>query len=113
MQAIEIDTEIDDNGEIHIKLPEPRRPGPARVIVLFDADKEARAEPVKHRPPPSLAGKGARLHGDDVAPVLLSDTEGPNDFAGIWADLSDEDFRALLSDIDDRRRAAFRGRPAR
>ena len=30
MQAIEIDTEIDDNGEIHIKLPEPRRPGPAR-----------------------------------------------------------------------------------
>lgn len=40
------------------------------------------------------------------------DTEEPNDFAGIWADLSDEDFHALLSDIEDRRRAAFKGRPA-
>ncbi len=112
MQAIEIDTKIDDNGEIHIKLPEPRRPGPARVIVLFDTDQEGRTEPVTHRPPPSLAGRSARLHCDDIAPELAPATEQPNDFAGIWADLSDEDFRALLSDIDDRRRAAFKGRPA-
>jgi hypothetical protein len=70
MQAIEIDATIDDNGEIHIKLPEPRRPGPARVIVLFEADPQAQPGPIKHRPPASLAGKGARLHGDDIAPAF-------------------------------------------
>jgi len=76
MQAIEIDTEIDDNGEIHIKLPQPRRPGPARVIVLFDTDQEERTEPAKHRPPASLAGKGARLHGDDIAPAFSAEEWG-------------------------------------
>ncbi len=76
MQAIEIDTKIDDNGEIHIKLPEPRRPGPARVIVLFEADPQTEPGPVKHRPPASLAGKGARLHGDDIAPAFPLDDWG-------------------------------------
>jgi hypothetical protein len=113
MQAIEIDTTIDDNGEIHIKLPEPRRPGPARVIVLFEGDPQVAPGPIKHRPPASLANKGARLHGDDIAPVLFVDSEDPNDFAGIWADLPDEDLRAFMSDIEDRRRAAFKGRPER
>lgn len=41
------------------------------------------------------------------------DTEQTNDCAGIWVDVSDEDFRAFLSDIEERRRAAFTRRPAR
>ncbi|WP_295384366.1 hypothetical protein [uncultured Thiodictyon sp.] len=70
MLAIEIDTEIDENSEIHIKLPRPQCRGPARVIVLLDVDQAELAAPKKHRPSPRLAFKGAQLHGDDLAPAL-------------------------------------------
>jgi hypothetical protein len=84
MQAIEIDARIDEKGEIHIKLPEPRPPGTARVIVLFDTDQDA-----------------------------LVDREEANDFAGIWADLPDADFDAFLRETVERRRGAFATRPPR
>lgn len=84
MQAIEIDARIDDQGEIHIKLPQPRPPGPARVIVLFESNQ------------------------DD-----LVDREEANDFAGIWADLPDADFDAFLRETEERRRGAFASRPPR
>ena len=60
MQAIEIDARIDDQGEIHIRLPQPRPPGPARVIVLFEAPEAVPAGRPRHEPPPELAWKGAR-----------------------------------------------------
>jgi hypothetical protein len=84
MQAIEIEARIDEQGEIHIKLPQRRPPGPARVIVLLD--------------------------GDQDAPV---DREEANDFAGIWGDLPDADFEALLRETEERRRSAFATRPHR
>ncbi len=34
MEAIEIKAEIDQNSEVHIKLPLPYKPGRVRVIVL-------------------------------------------------------------------------------
>ena len=76
MQAIEIEARIDDNGEIHIKLPQPRPPGPARVIVLFDTDQESRTEPTRHRPSLRLADQGARLHGDDITPAFAPEEWG-------------------------------------
>lgn len=76
MQAIEIEAEIDENNEIHIKLPTPHKPGHARVIVLLDADQKAAVKPIKHRPSPYLAYKGAELHGDDIAPAFSQDEWG-------------------------------------
>jgi hypothetical protein len=34
MQAIELETEIDENHEIHLKLPDDIRAGKAKVVVL-------------------------------------------------------------------------------
>lgn len=36
MQAIEIETEIDDNHEIHLRLPTDIKAGKAKVVVLFE-----------------------------------------------------------------------------
>jgi hypothetical protein len=36
MQAIELETEIDENHEIHLKLPPEIRAGKARVVVLYE-----------------------------------------------------------------------------
>ena len=36
MQAIELETEIDENHEIHVKLPDAVRAGKARILVLYD-----------------------------------------------------------------------------
>jgi len=78
MLAIEIDAEIDDNSEIHIKLPRPQRRGPARVIVLLDADQPTSVALKRHAPSPRLAFQGAVLNGDDLAPALTP---------GEWGDL--------------------------
>jgi hypothetical protein len=76
MHAIKINAEIDNNGEIHLKLPPPRRPGPARVIVLFDPDQPIQVGGRGHRPSTRLAGQGARLHGDDIAPAFSPEEWG-------------------------------------
>ena len=76
MQAIEIDARIDDQGEIHIKLPQPRPPGPARVIVLIEAPEAVPAGRSRHEPPPELAWKGAEVHGDDIAPAFTLEEWG-------------------------------------
>ncbi|EIC21010.1 MULTISPECIES: hypothetical protein [Thiorhodovibrio] len=36
MQAIELETEIDENHEIHLKLPEDVKAVKARVVVLYN-----------------------------------------------------------------------------
>ena len=82
MQAIEIEARIDDKGEIHIKLPQRHPSGPARVIVLFDTDQESRTEPPRHKPSSRLADKGARLHGDDIAPAFAPEEWGAGDKTG-------------------------------
>jgi hypothetical protein len=79
MQAIEIEAQIDENGEIHIKLPRPRPSGSARVIVLFDADEF------------------------DADAKARDEQAEPNDFAGIWADLPQADFDAFLRETEERR----------
>jgi hypothetical protein len=76
MQAIEVEAEIDENNEIHIKLPKQHKPGHARVIVLLDADRDIAAVPKKHRPSPRLANKGAELYRDDIAPAFSRDEWG-------------------------------------
>ena len=76
MQAIEIDVEVDANSEIHIKLPEPHQPGPARVIVLVETEQASPAKTPRHQPSPRLAGKGAKLHGDDIAPAFTLEEWG-------------------------------------
>jgi hypothetical protein len=39
MQAIELQTEIDENGEIHLHLPATIKARKVRVIVLYEDDK--------------------------------------------------------------------------
>ena len=41
MQAIELTANITPDHELHLKLPEHAATGPARVIVLFDAESAA------------------------------------------------------------------------
>ena len=36
MQAIELETEIDENHEIHLKLPDEVRVGKAKIVVLYE-----------------------------------------------------------------------------
>jgi hypothetical protein len=40
MQAIEVETEIDENHEIHIRLPAEVGSGKARVVVLYEETGE-------------------------------------------------------------------------
>ncbi len=47
MQAIEIETEIDENHEIHVKLPDNVASGSAKVIVLFGGRTEKTHNPLK------------------------------------------------------------------
>jgi hypothetical protein len=80
MHAIELETQIDANGEIHIQLPGRHRAAHARVIVLIDSDNGSQpagtqSEPVR-QPSPRLANQGAVLRGDDVAPAFALDDWG-------------------------------------
>lgn len=38
MQAIELETEVDENHEIHLKLPDNIGAGKARVVVMFEGE---------------------------------------------------------------------------
>jgi hypothetical protein len=49
----------------------------------------------------------------DLDARASNDGSERNSFAGIWADMVDEDFHGLLRDIEERRRNAFSNRPAR
>ena len=42
-----------------------------------------------------------------------NDDSERNRFAGVWADMPDEDFHGFLCDIEERRRNAFSTRPER
>ena len=78
MNAIEIEADVDDNNELHIKLPEPHRGQRARVIVLIPApgEPEVASGASRHSPSPRLAFKGARVHGDDLAPAFSEEEWG-------------------------------------
>jgi hypothetical protein len=43
MKAIELDAEITTDHAIHLTLPEEAPAGPARVIVLYDTERDAQA----------------------------------------------------------------------
>lgn len=45
MQSIELETKIDENHELHLKLPENSRTGKAKVVVLFEDDGPDRDAP--------------------------------------------------------------------
>lgn len=81
---IEIDAEIDASGEIHAKRAGTYRPGPVHLVVFLEAEDQERAS--------------------------FSEQPEPEDFAGIWSDITDQDFRDFLDDIGDRRRGAFAAR---
>ena len=76
MQAIEIETEIDENAEIHLRLPRGLKPGRARVIVLVESRETAPTERPGHEPPAELAWQGAELLGDDIAPAFTLEEWG-------------------------------------
>jgi hypothetical protein len=76
MHAIEIDADVNADGEIHIKLPRPQQPGRARVIVLLEADRDEPPSSKGHKPSPRLAFKGAKLHGDDIEPAFSPEEWG-------------------------------------
>ena len=84
MHAIELNAQIDDRGEIHLKLPDPHARGQARVIVLYEPapapelepQPEARPTPDRRMPSPRLANRGAKLHGDDIAPAFAVEEWG-------------------------------------
>jgi virulence-associated protein VagC len=44
MRAIELETTINEHGELHVRLPAEVRAGPARVIVLYD-ERESTVAP--------------------------------------------------------------------
>ncbi|NBC50071.1 MAG: hypothetical protein GVY22_19305 [Gammaproteobacteria bacterium] len=55
MQAIELETEIDDNPEIHLKLPDGIKAGKARVVVLYEqADDQIETNQHEERKPIKL-----------------------------------------------------------
>jgi hypothetical protein len=76
MQMIEIDSEIDANGEIHTKLSGAYQPGPVHLVVFLATDQPVSAGQTRHRPSPRLAGKGAKIHGDDMAPAFTLEEWG-------------------------------------
>ena len=45
MRAIKLEAVIDDRHELHLKLPEGVRVGPAEVIVMFEDGHEASNSP--------------------------------------------------------------------
>jgi hypothetical protein len=68
MQAIEVEAEIDENHELHLKLPD-HAVGPAKVIVLLQ-DSSA----VQKRPPVQLGlFRGKIRIGDDFDEPLPDD----------------------------------------
>ena len=51
MHAIEIETDIDENHEIHIKLPRQVRARSARVVVMVDDPMESQQDEKPDFPP--------------------------------------------------------------
>lgn len=76
MKAIELEAEVDENNEIHIKLPKQHRGERARVIVVLESEQGVAAKAPRHRPSPRLAFRGARLDGDDIEPAFTEEEWG-------------------------------------
>jgi len=112
-RMIEIDAEIDASGEIHAKLAGTYRPGPVHLTVFLDPDQPVSARQSRHQPLPCPSAQDAKRHADDHEQLLLSEEPHPEDFAGIWSDFADQEFREFMDDIGDRRREAFAGRSSR
>lgn len=65
MQAIELETEIDENHEIHLKLPDNVRAHRAKVVVMY--------EDATSTPGPDNAGKATRVFGQYRGAVRMGD----------------------------------------
>lgn len=78
MNAVEIEADVDENNELHLTLPGQHRGQHARVIVLLPSTDEHGAAPGlrRRKPSPRLANKGARIHGDDLAPAFSDEDWG-------------------------------------
>jgi hypothetical protein len=70
MQAIELETEIDENHEIRLKLPEAIRARKARVVVLYD---DTESETVRDVPTQQDAAKPSREFGQFRGQIWMSD----------------------------------------
>ncbi|MDQ7016132.1 MAG: hypothetical protein Q9N68_07130 [Gammaproteobacteria bacterium] len=66
MQAIEIETEIDESREIHIKLPPQVQARQARVVVMYD-------EPVEVKEAKADGKIGRRQFGQFLGQVQMSE----------------------------------------
>lgn len=49
MQALELETEIDDNQEIHLKLPANVRAGKVKIVVLYEETSTTHHPKIKPR----------------------------------------------------------------
>lgn len=70
MQAIELETEIDENHEIRLKLPEAIRARKARVVVLYE---ETESATVQDMPTQQEAAKPFREFGQFRGQIRMSD----------------------------------------
>jgi hypothetical protein len=80
MQAIELETEVDENHEIHLKLPADVRVRKARVVVLYEESDTANSQNAPTQP---LAVRSPRAFGQFRGQVWISDdfdTPLPDDF---------------------------------
>jgi hypothetical protein len=70
MQAIEIETEIDENHEIRLKLPEAIRARKARVVVLYEETDSATVRDISTQ---HDAAKQSREFGQFRSQIWMSD----------------------------------------
>jgi hypothetical protein len=70
MQAIELETEIDENHEIRLKLPEAIRARKARIVVLYE---EVDPATVGNMPTQHDAAKSSREFGQFRSQIWMSD----------------------------------------
>ncbi len=75
MQAIEIETEIDENHEIHIKLPKEVQARKARVVVMYDepSSEVQEQQPQERRPIKLGLFRGQIQMSDDFDEPLSDD----------------------------------------
>ncbi len=74
MQAIELETEIDENHEIHLKLPDDVQAGKAKVVVMYESPATTDKPDV---------GKSVRTFGQFPGAITMSDdfdAELPDEF---------------------------------
>jgi len=72
MKAIKLNAVIDDRYELHLKLPEGVKVGPAEVIVMFEEDGVA-SENSQNLPASEVATQGLRQFGQFKGLIQIAD----------------------------------------